>query len=67
MNAFCHFLVLDQKSCLFSMERRRKKKIEIDRGLENLEWPVKSSYRCKLKATLVKMNYTHYFLYCTQV
>lgn len=45
MNAFCHFLVLDQKSCLFNMERGRKKKIGIDRGLENLEWPVKSSYR----------------------
>lgn len=44
MNAFCNFLVLDQKSCLFSMERGSKKKVGIHRGLEDLALPVKSSH-----------------------
>lgn len=50
---------------LFCMERERKKEIGVDWGLKNLEWPVKSSYWWKLKATLVKMNYMSYLLYCT--
>lgn len=60
------FSAVRSEVLVFCVERERKKEIGVDRGLENLEWPVKSSYWWKLKATLVKMNYMSYFLYCKQ-